>query len=435
MQKNSQFVSYFSSEARIIPGFGEFFLYWLATSLALFALTFAGFVIATSHYTQSGSISAYTLIMLATIGPEALLAFFVGPLADRFSPQNIISIALLMMAALILMLSFGFSTFSLTAQCVILGLASAVSAPLYASISVIAADNPEQLAQSSSLIQIGFSVIPFLLAPLIAISWISQSSLMLAFQLDSGLVWLGVCLSLGAGYFYGKPNRATASLPFHHSLQDMLFGVRYIIGSRGLFRLLIMVGLGNLLFGMVESTVLPLMLSVTTLDQVPFANICGILMCLAGGFIASLNPVARRWRPIMPLIIVSMGIGTMACAMSMQFKWVILIYATLLGAFSTLDSLDQYAWQTQTPQAIQGRVLSARQSLIITMFPLGYFLVWLTFDSIFPALQKTLDLWPGLLPKAASTRALWLCAGTLMMGLGLFAYAKARQKKPQPNDT
>jgi MFS family permease len=170
-------------------------------------------------------------------------------------------------------------------------------------------------------------------------------------------------------------------------LEDVTFGWRYIWGRPGLRGLLFYFAISNFLFGFMNVTLTPLVLSFSNEKALGLiTSVSGIGMIL-GGLLMSVWGGAKR--KINSLVFAGTIGGAALVLQGIQASVTMIAIAMFLQFFvlPIANGSSQAIWQSKVAPEVQGRVFSVRRLIAISLNPLAYLLSGPVVDSFFEPLM------------------------------------------------
>lgn len=413
-----------------------YFTIWLGEVATTVGSALTSFALGLWIYEQTGSVSFFTLNLLAYAVPELVLTPFAGVIADRWQRKWIMvmgdaGVALVTLVIFFLVLSDNLQIgyiYILTAASSAIG---ALQWPAYvAAIPLIVPK--EQLGRASALSQAG-DALSEMLAPMIAGSLYVMSAIGLR----------GILLIDFATFAFSTTILLLVRIPDHHRAeeqtdqprtiwQDIVFGWQYITRNRGLLSLMIYYALINFLGEFIYPLAQPLLFETATPEKAGQAmSIMGTGMLIGIAIMGIWGGPQRRIRGILlPTMVAGLSVALAGLRPSLTL--------ITLGGFGyfvflpIIEGSDRALWQTKVAGNVQGRVFAMQSMIATSISPIALILVGPLADHIFePAMQEhgLLAGSVGLLIGVGPGRGLGLfivILGLLSVVLSAIAYANPR---------
>lgn len=405
---------------------------WLGQLISLIGSSLTGFVLGVWTYQNTGSVTQFALIYLASTLPAVLVAPFAGVLADRHDRRRLMLISDTGAATGTAVLAVLVASDSLQVWHIWLATALTAACNVVHQVSYQAMTpalvGKKHLGRFNGLMQISRAV--QIAAPVLAGAlWVTIGIggvmlIDLATFAVAAMTLLLVPLAKHVTHPVGGPAGARRSV-----LREAAAGWQYLRHRSGLLSLVLLFGGFNFLFGIAGVLVQPLILSFATPDTL------GVLMFAGGSglFLGSIvmgawgGPVRRIYAVFGGLTLGGVALIGHSLAPS---AWLIGVVAPLfLFTLPVLNSSAMTIFQTKTAPSVLGRVLATVRVLGDASAPVAYLLAGPLADGVFEPLMQP----DGALAASAGaiigtgdgrgTALLFAVAGALMLVLTAVASA------------
>ncbi|MFB4391904.1 MULTISPECIES: MFS transporter [unclassified Pseudomonas] len=403
---------------------------WAGQVVSTLGSALAAFSLGVWLLQQQASITDYAWVIALSALPGLLLAPVAGWLVDRCEARSILLLveAVSGLAALALWWSFERGTLghwqvyafaTLNSSCLTVRMLTCQAAiPRILS-------SAQAIGRANGLMQL-MTGLPQLVAPTLAAVLLASIGVPGLLLLDVGAVLASasvlLCLAWLARAVRAQPAGRGAAAG---GLPAVLAVLR---GRPALWVLLGYLGLEHLMLGLASALLSPLVLERHSVLVLGTLMTCGGLGMLAGSLWVVARPPQRLVRT---LLLADLALGASVLLIGGSNSPVLLYGAAFVafGCFSLSTSSDQSFWQRSVPQAVLGRVLSARQVVCLLALPLGalgagvladaWAIPWMAKHG---ALQATLAPWLGV-AKVGGLSLLFAVAGMAYMALACLGLA------------
>lgn len=418
-------------KARSMKVFG---IIWSGQLVSTIGSGLTGFALGVWIYVQTGSIVLFALNILAFTLPGVLLSPLAGVIVDRWDRRRVMILsdsgAGLSTLFVALMLASG----QLEVWHVYLATAfssafSSLQWPAYSAATTMLVPK-EQLGRAAGMVQIG-QAISQLLSPALAGALFVVTGLWSIILIDFATFAFAVLTLL----FVRIPSPKSSTedkagkLPLR---EELTYGWRYIRARSGLMGLLIYFAGINFFLGMIGPLITPMMLDLTTPDEMGRAiSIAGVGMLIGTLVMSAWGGPKRR-------VIGVVGFGALS---GLAFSLVglrpsiPLITVAGFGFFFVLPILNgssQALWQSKVPPDVQGRVFAVRRMIAQSMSPLAIIIAAPLAENVFDPLMaeggplassigQIIGVGPG-----RGTGLLFILLGMLVVVISALAYAHPR---------
>lgn len=372
---------------RRLRGFGAFTVVWLGQFASLVGSSLTSFALGVWAYQVLGSATAYSLVVLATMAPNALLSLFVGPIVDRWDRRWVMALsdigAGLCTLAVLFLLGWGRLAFWPILLATALNSAfSAFQWPAYAA-SITMMLPKEQYGRANGMVQLARAA-SLIISPAAAGFLMKAAGIQLVILID----FITLAFALLTLLFVYIPRPAPSVEATHSFWQDFLYGLRYLAERPGLMGLLVLFALLNFLLGFVLALFGPMVLAFSD-EQVlgTLTSIGAFGMLVGGGLMGVWGGPRRRIHGVLgPLLLAGLAIGAAGARPSAP-----LITVAAFGfffSFAVVSASSDSIWQSKVAPDVQGRVFGARSTIATIGMAPAYLLAGPLADHVFEPLLK-----------------------------------------------
>lgn len=368
-------------------GFQTFFPIWFGQVISLVGSGLTSFALGVWILEEKGAATPYTINLLCFVLPGLLLSPLAGALADRWDRRWVMILsdtgaALSTLAVALLLRAGHLEIWHIYLASAVGSAFGAFQRPAYtASTSLLVPK--EHYGRASGLVQLG-EAISHIVSPVLA------GFLVLKIQ-----VW-GVVLVDFATFLFAvvtllfvripKPESSARKAVERSLLQDILYGLRYLVERPGLLGMLTLFAFVNFLLGFTSALFAPMILAFADADVLgTVISIGGSGMLIGGLLMSAWGGPKRRIHGVLGAILV-VGLGVLFAGLRPSAA---LISAALFGAFFVLPIVNgssQAIWQSKVAPDVQGRVFATRSTIAMIMNPLAYILSGPLADYVFEPL-------------------------------------------------
>jgi len=384
---------------------------WIGQAVSLLGSALVQFALVWYLTDQTGSATVLAMATLVALLPQVFLGPFSGAVVDRLNRKTVMIVSDLLVAVTTAGLMASFMLGSIQVWHIYLAmflrsLFGTFQMPAMSASTTLMVP-PEQYSRLGGVNQALYGVLNIVSPPL-------GAALLAAFAIDTVLMVdiVTAALAIGLLAFFVKvpqPKRADASQAItpRQVIADVRYGLKYAYTWKGLFALLLMAALVNMVLSPAFS-LLPLHVTqhfgrgleeVALMDSAVGIGIVvgGVLLGVWGGFKRKMTTILIGW----------VGIGLSALAIGLipasGFAFAV-VMITIVGLSSALTNGPLGAlMQAKVPPEMQGRVFTVMNSLSTGAMPLGM-------------------LMAGPLANALGTSAWFVIAGVTLLITGVIAY-------------
>ncbi|HEX2080626.1 MAG TPA: MFS transporter [Longimicrobium sp.] len=370
------------------PGFRTFVLVWAGQLVSGVGTGFTSFALGVWVYRATGSVTAFSLILVAATLPTVLLLPFAGALVDRWDRRRTMIVADTVSASATLALAL--LLYADRLQIGYIYLAAMVYAacaafqwPAYSAATTLLVPR-HLLGRAAGMVEFAYATAG-ILSPLLAGILIGRIGIPGVMLVDCATT-LAAVGTLAAVRFPGPKARAeTGARPSLWT--DVRFGVRYVAERPGLTRLLAFFSSINLFANFNHVLAVPLVLSFATPAVLGATLSTGAVGILLGGAVMSAWGGPRRRVRGIVLGGVVLGVSMVVAGLR---PWAPLVAAGLF-LFNlwapVMNGCSQAVWQVKVPAELQGRIFAIRRMIATCTAPVCYLSAGPLADRVFAPLM------------------------------------------------
>ncbi|MFK3982280.1 MFS transporter [Micromonospora sp. NPDC050397] len=404
---------------------------WVGQLVSLVGSSLTGFVLGVWVYQETGSVTQFALIFLASSLPAVLVAPFAGVVADRWDRRRVMLLADLGAAVGTAALALLVATDSLAVWHIYLATALSAASSTVHQVAYQAMTpalvGKEHLGRFNGLMQVTRAV--QIAAPLVAGLLVVTIGIggVLAVDLGSFAV---AALTLLLVRLPAEATRPAGGRKREPVLREAAAGWHYLRAHTGLWQLMLLFGGYNFLFGFAGVLVQPLILSFASADTL------GLLMFAGGAGLFAGSLVMTAWGgPARRIHAVLGGLALGGVALVLHSltpsAWLIAVVAPLfLFTLPIVNSSTMTLVQTKTEPAVLGRVLAAARVIGDASVPVAYLLAGPLADRVFEPLMAADGALAGSVGAVIGTgdgrgtALVFAVTGTLMVLLVAAAWSR-----------
>lgn len=370
-----------------VPSFRTFTLIWFGQLVSLIGSGLTSFALGVWVYQQTGSVTQFALLSVATSIPGIILLPFAGALVDRWDRRwtMMVSDSAAALGTLCLSLLLASSQLELWHIYVAMAVNASASAfqwPAYSAATTLLVPK-QHLARAAGMVQTARATSQ-VLSPLLAGFLVVTIGIHGVLLVDFATFLFAVTfLSLVR---IPRPREATGAGRHGSLLSDIKFAGRYLTERPGLIRLLTFFSSINLFYSLAVVLVTPLMLSFKTAEVLGFTVSAGATGLLLGGLLVSAwGGPKRRIHGVVGTALV-LGVSLMVVGVRPQVPLIAAGLFCFNFCIPIINSCSQAIWQVKVAAHLQGRIFAIRRMLVTSSSPLGYLLAGPLVDKVFEPL-------------------------------------------------
>ena len=367
-----------------------FLTLWVGQSLSSLGSGMTGYALVIWSYTQGGSALMTALLMVSSYAPYVLLSVFAGALSDRWNKKITMLVcdlfaALTTVAVLILLHLNRLEIWHIYLINAISGVMNTVQQP--ASEVAVTRLLPKQHYQKVGGLRYFSNSLNTILTPVL-------TTAVLGFWGMEAVIAIDLCTFcfafLSLLLFIRLPESSENTTGKERFSDSVKGGLYWLKTNRGVLMLILLLAAINLVASMYDAAFPAMILSRQGGSEQVMGivnTVIGVSM-LAGSVLASFAKEPKsRVRVICNCLLFSMGTENLLLALGRNV-WVWSI-GGFLGwiAIPLMNANLDAIMRTKTPDAMQGRVYSVRNSMQFFTIPIGYLLGGIAVDYVFEPLM------------------------------------------------
>lgn len=376
---------------RRVTGFRAFATIWAGQSVSYWGSGLSTFALGVFVFQETGSVTQFALIAVATALPTVVLLPFLGALVDRWDLRwGVIGADALGAAATLGLLAlFGTGHIEIWHIYVAAALTSVASAVQWSAFSAATTllVSKKDLGRAGGMDEFSFAT-GNVAAPLLAgvlIPAVGISGLLLV-DLATFVVAIATLVVVRIPARPQAPEAAGARRP--SVFNDVGFGWRYVTERPHLVRLLVFFSLANLFAAFATVLVLPMVLGFASTQALGVVLSVGSVGMIVGG--ALMGAWGGPRRRILGIVLPGLLVGASITATGVRPSVPLIVVGFFLFNFAIpiMQSCSQAIWQVKVPVALQGRVFAIRRMVATFTRPVAFLLAGPLADGLFePALE------------------------------------------------
>lgn len=405
-----------------------FLILWLTQSLSGLGSAMTSYALVVWSYTQKGSALMTALLMVSSYAPYVLLSIFAGALSDKWNKKATMLVcdttaALTTVVMLILLKRDALRIWHLYLINGINGLMNTVQQP--ASEVATTRILPKKYYQRVGGLRYLSSSFNSILTPVIATAVMGLAGMGAVVAID--LFSFGVAF-LVLAFGIKIPEREEKTAEKEKLLISVKAGIGYLKKERGIFDLILFLAAINLVASVYNAAFPAMMLSRNGGSEqvLGLVNTVVGVSTLAGSILASFVKTPKsRVRVICNSLLFAMSTENFLLAFGRTP--VIWCVGGFLGwiAIPLMNANLDAVMRLHTPEEMQGRVYSVRNSLQFFTIPIGYFLGGFLVDQVFEpimAFQREGSILLKLFGSGKGSGAAFLFFVIAFAGIGVCLY-------------
>jgi MFS family permease len=368
-----------------------FTIIWAGQLVSTLGSGLTSFALGVWIYKTTGSATLFAISLLIWILPNIAFSPLAGVITDRWDRRLVMIFSdsgagLSSLFIVIMLLSGELQVWQVYLATFFNSAFSTFQWPAYSAATSLLVPK-EQLGRAGGMNQIG-EAISGLLTPALAGALFVSAGLQAILVID--VVTYLVALATLSVVRFPRPEKSPAETDKEGSFwSEAWYGWHYIRERRGLLGLLIIFACLNFLLSIVYPLLTPMLLDMTSADQVGYiASIAG-LGSLIGTLIMSAWGGPRR--RILGIFVAETLAGFFAVLLGLR-PWIPVIALASFGMMAVLpisNACSQANWQTKVAADVQGRVFAIRRMIAFSIMPLAYALSGILAERVFePAMSQ-----------------------------------------------
>jgi DHA3 family macrolide efflux protein-like MFS transporter len=369
----------------ITRGMRTFFVIWSGQLVSTIGSGLTGFALGVWIYQETGSVTLFSLNLLAVAVPNLIVSPFAGALVDRWDRRLVMIMSdtgagLATLSIAILYMTGNLEVWNILLATAINSAFSTFQWPAYSAVTTLLVPK-EQLGRAGGMVQIG-EAISQLLAPAVAGALFVTGGLGTVIAIDFATYIFAVLTLLFIRV--PSPERSDAGKEGQGSIwKEALFGWTYISVRAGLLGLLLVFAVTNFFSGLIFPLIMPMLMDMTSVDVLGIlVSIVGVGMLIGTLVMSAWGGPKRRIHGVLGFLIIS-GFFTSLLGMSPLIPVIAVAGFGLMFTFPIINGSSQAIWQSKVDPDVQGRVFAIRRMVAWSTTPLAYIVAGPLVDRIF----------------------------------------------------
>jgi DHA3 family macrolide efflux protein-like MFS transporter len=370
---------------RITRGMRTFFVIWSGQLVSTIGSGLTSFALGVWIYQETGSVTLFSLNLLAFAVPNLVVSPFAGALVDRWDRRWVMIMSDTGAGLATLSIAILYATGNLQVWNVILATAfnSAFSTfqwPAYSAVTTLLVPK-DQLGRAGGMVQIG-EAISQLLAPAAAGALFVTIGLNGVIMIDFATYLFAVLTLLLVRV--PSPKKSEAGEEGKGSLwKEAIYGWTYISSRAGLLGLVLVFAAFNFVTGLINPLIMPMILDMTSADMLGYlVSIVGLGMLVGTLVMSAWGGPKRRIHGVLGFLMLS-GLFTSLLGVSPLIPVMALAGFFIMFSMPIINGSSQAIWQSKVDPDVQGRVFSVRRMVAWSMIPLAYIVAGPLADQVF----------------------------------------------------
>lgn len=428
-----------SADAAPAPerGFRTFLVIWAGQLVSLLGSGLTAFALGIWIYQQTGSVTRFAFISLATTLPSIALSPLAGALVDRWDRRWAMVLgdtgAALATFAIVMLLYFdALDTWFLYIALAVSSAFSAIQWPAFTAASTLLVPKAD-LSRAAGLRNFAQSG-AMLMAPMLGGVLLVGLGIHGVIMVDVGTFFFAVAtllmVKIPAPSGRSEEGEADGSLG-----KEALQGWTYMRTRAGLFALLILGTVSNLALGLVQVLAPPMALAFASASTMGVALTVAASGMLAGGLVMGIwGGPRKKIHGVLGSMVVG-GLCIIVAGLRPSILWFTVAGFIFFLCHAVSGATGIAIWQTKVPADLQGRVFSVLRMFGWSTLPLAYLLAGPLADHLFEplllpegALADTVGQVIGV-GKGRGTALLLSMSGLFLMLVTLSGYAFRRVRE------
>ena len=379
----------FVSEQTTSSGMRTFGVIWFGQLVSTIGSGLTSFALGLWVYEQTGSATLYAFNLLALLLPNVLLSPLVGALVDRWDRRRIMILAdtgagFVTLTLALLFFSGRLAVWHIYVAIFTSAAFSSFQWPAYSAATTLLVPK-KHLARAGGMVQMGQSL-SRLLTPAIAGALFATGGLGSLILIDFVTFLFAVATLLLIRI--PRPKRSAVATAVKGSLlREGLYGWTYIKARPGLMGLLLAGASWNLLWGIANAVLVPMVLELYSPDVAGYVSSVIGSGLLTGTLVMSIWGGPRRL--VLGALVSLIASGFFAILLGLRPSLALIA----IGCFGVHLAVPLYSassqaiWQRKVQPDLQGRVFAARRMVLLSMTPMAYLIGGPLADRVFEPLM------------------------------------------------
>lgn len=366
----------------------SFLVIWSGQLVSTIGSGLTSFALGVWIYQETHSTTLFAISLLAYALPNLLVSPFAGALVDRWDRRKVMILSdsgagLCTLVIAVLLVTDHLELWSIFLLIAASAAFSTFQWPAYSAATSLLVPK-EQLGRAGGMVQIG-EAISQLIAPAMAGALVVTIGLQGVLIVDFATFMFAV-LTLLLVVIPRPPASQAAPGKKSTLLQEAAFGWKYITARAGLFGLLMVFAVSNLVSSFLSPLIAPLILDMTTPDVLGYiSSIVGVGMLVGTLVMSAWGGPKRRINGVLGFLIIG-GVFVILLGFT---PYLVVMAAAGFGAMFVhpiVNGSSQAIWQSKVAFDIQGRVFAIRRMIAWSMMPIAYILAGPLADRVYKPL-------------------------------------------------
>jgi hypothetical protein len=353
--------------------FRTFVIVWFGQLVSLVGTSLTGFALALFVYTETGSATQLSLVLLASQLPQIVFTPIAGALVDRWDRRIAMILsdtgagaATAVLAALLV--TDTLQIWHLYPLLAIQGLFQTLQFPAYSAATTLLV-RKDQYGRAAGMVQLAEAA-GHVIAPAAAGVILVAGGLGAVVAVDVVTFFIAVGTLLLVRF--PKPEATDEAEAAAGSIwSEIVFGLDYLRARSGLLALLGYFAVVNLIFGFVGVLIFPLVLGFASEQATGSVVSIGAVGMIAGSVVMSAWGGPRRKVFGVVWGVVLLGVGLILAGLRPSLPLLTIAIALLFFAVPIANASSQAIWQVKVAPDVQGRVFAVRRTLAQISAPLA----------------------------------------------------------------
>lgn len=368
-----------------------FSVIWFGQIISLIGTSITGFGLGVWVFWETGSVTQFALISVATTVPSIIFSPLAGVLVDRWDRRWAMILsdtgaALSTLTIWLLIITGHMQIWHIYVTMAFSSICNAVQVPAYgAAITLLVTE--KHYGRANGMVQMAEAV-AYIAGPVIAGVLIGLINLQGIILIDLGSFLVAV-FTLFLVRIPPAKQTPVGQVGKGSLRQETIYGWNYIRSRPGLLSLLVYFAANNMASELVTVLLTPLVLSFTDATTLGIVLSVGGIGLLLGGLIMSIW--GGPYRRINSILGFSFLRGIVLIIGGLQPNVWLIALAAFFYSFNLAFILgsSQAIWQSKVESDVQGRVFAARRMVALSTIPFAYLLAGPLTDYIFEPLMAS----------------------------------------------
>ena len=365
-----------------------FLTIWAGQLLSVTGSGLAQFALGVWVYQTTGSVTQFSLVLLAMVVPQVALAPLIGVLVDRWDRRRAMMLgdtgsAATILAVALLLFTGRLEVWHLFPLLAAGSVFQSVQQLAYSAVTTLLVPK-EQFARASGMVQTS-EALAMIVAP------IGAGFLMAVMRVEGILLidfvtfsWALILLLLVR---VPRPEKSNLGRDTGDSIwRQAALGWTFIRKRRGLLGLLVLFAFANFSVGIVEALGTPMVLDFASPQVLGMIiGVASVGMLLGTIVLTAWGGPKRRMAGVIGFGMV-LGLGLTLAGLRPSALPITAAFFIYSASLPFILGCSQAIWQSKTPPDVQGRVFAVRRMVARSTLPLGYLSAGFLADELFEPL-------------------------------------------------